>query len=86
VSASVILLALPAESAAHRLDEYLQAARVSLARDRVTLEVDLTPGAAVTPAIVALVDRDGDAVISPAEAAGLRTAGLERRRGDARWP
>jgi hypothetical protein len=68
VSVIVFMLAMPAESAAHRLDEYLQAARVSLARDRVTLEVDLTPGANIASAIVALLDRDGDDTISPLEA------------------
>ena len=68
VAVIVGVLAMPAESAAHRLDEYLQAARVSLARDRITLEVDLTPGANIAPAIVALLDRDGDNTISPIEA------------------
>jgi hypothetical protein len=67
-AAIVGVLAMPAESAAHRLDEYLQAARVSLARDRITLEVDLTPGADIAPAIVALLDGDGDNTISPIEA------------------
>ena len=62
------MLAMPAESAAHRLDEYLQAARVSLARDRITLEIDLAPGANIASAVVALLDRDGDNTISPAEA------------------
>ena len=68
VAVIVCVLAMPAESAAHHLDEYLQAARVSLARDRITLEVDLTPGANIAPAIVALLDRDGDNTISPIEA------------------
>lgn len=68
VAAIVFTLAMPAESAAHRLDEYLQAARVSLARDRVTLEVDLTPGATIASDIVTLLDRDGDETISPIEA------------------
>jgi hypothetical protein len=67
-AAIVFVLAMPAETAAHRLDEYLQAARVSLARDRITLEVDLTPGANMASAIVALLDRDGDGTISPIEA------------------
>ena len=53
---------------AHELDEYLQAARVSLARDRVVCEIDLTPGAAIAAEIVALVDRDADRLVSPAEA------------------
>jgi hypothetical protein len=68
VSAIVFTLAMPTEAAAHRLDEYLQAARISLARDRVTLEVDLTPGATIASAIVTLLDRDGDNTISPIEA------------------
>jgi hypothetical protein len=66
--AIVLLLAIPANSAAHRLDEYLQAARVSLGRDVITLEVDLTPGSNITPAIVPLLDRNGDNTISPGEA------------------
>jgi hypothetical protein len=67
-AAIAFVMALPAESSAHRLDEYLQAARVSLARDRIELEVDLTPGANIASAIVALLDRDGDNTISPVEA------------------
>jgi hypothetical protein len=69
LAAIVFALALPAKPAAHRLDEYLQAARLSLARDRITLEVDLTPGANIASAIVPLLDRDGDNTISPIEAA-----------------
>jgi len=57
----------PATARAHRLDEYLQAARVSLGRTRVLIELDLTPGATVASAIVPLIDRDADGVISPAE-------------------
>ena len=68
LAAIVVVLAVPSESAAHRLDEYLQAARVSLARDGVTLEVDLTPGANIASAVVPLLDRNGDDRISPAEA------------------
>src|SRR5688572_3513135 len=68
VAAIVFVLAMPATSAAHRLDEYLQAARLSLARDRIALEVDLTPGVNIAAAIVTLLDRDGDRRISPVEA------------------
>jgi len=67
-AAAVFVLAMPADSAAHRLDEYLQAARVSLSHDHVTLHVDLTPGANVAPAIVALLDVDRDGTITPVEA------------------
>lgn len=63
-----IVLVMSAAPSAHRLDEYLQAARVSLERTRVALEVDLTPGAAVADGIIALIDRDGDSRISPLEA------------------
>ncbi len=67
-AAIVFAVMMPAEPAAHRLDEYLQAARVSLARDRITLELDLTPGVTIASAIVPLLDRDGDSTISPVEA------------------
>ena len=59
---------LSASPSAHRLDEYLQAARVSLAHTRVELEIDLTPGASVADGIISLIDRDGDKRISPLEA------------------
>jgi hypothetical protein len=64
-----LLFALSASPSAHRLDEYLQAARVSLAHTRVELEIDLTPGASVADGIIPLIDRDGDKRISPEEAA-----------------
>ena len=52
LAAIVFALVMPAEPSAHRLDEYLQAARLSLARDRIALEVDLTPGVSIASAIV----------------------------------
>ena len=61
-------LLISASPSAHRLDEYLQAARVSLERTQVTLEVDLTPGVSVADGIIALIDRDGDNRITPFEA------------------
>jgi hypothetical protein len=73
-AAVVLLLFIPRASAAHRLDEYLQAARVSLAHDRIVLELDLTPGSNIASAIVTLLDRDGDRGISPIEA---RAYGLD---------
>ena len=53
---------------AHQVDEYLQAARLSLSHDRVTLDLDLTAGVAVAPAIIARLDANGDNRISPLEA------------------
>jgi hypothetical protein len=78
----LFVLAMPAHSAAHRLDEYLQAARISMGRNRIALEIDLTPGVNVAPAIVALLDRDGDGTISRSEAGAygesvLREVALE---------
>jgi len=77
VAAGAAMLALSARPSAHRLDEYLQAARVSLERTQVTLEMDLTPGATVADSIVALIDRDGDTRISPLEARSYAEAVLE---------
>jgi hypothetical protein len=74
VSAMVLALAGPAPAGAHRLDEYLQAARVLLERDRLLVEIDLTPGTSVAPGLIAAIDRDHDAAISPAEA---KAYGLE---------
>ena len=49
-AAIVSRLAMRADTAAHRLDEYLQATRLSLARNQITLEIDLTPGANIAAA------------------------------------
>jgi hypothetical protein len=52
---------------AHRLDEYLQAALVAIAADHVEVQLRLTPGVAVLPAVLALIDTDGDGLLSSAE-------------------
>jgi hypothetical protein len=53
-----------AQTSAHRLDQLLQAARIGIAEDRVELELDLTPGAAVSDRMIAEIDRDGDGSFS----------------------
>ncbi len=68
LSAVVVILIAPAETSAHRLDEYLQAMRVSLERGRISIEIDLTPGAIIASGIITLLDRDRDGQISPLEA------------------
>ena len=68
LAAIFAVLTMPVDSGAHRLDEYLQATRVSLARDRIGLEIDLTPGASIAADIIAVLDRDGDDAVSPTEA------------------
>src|SRR5215472_19264685 len=53
---------------AHRLDEYLQAACVTIDPDRVQVELDLTPGVAVAEKVWSAIDLDRDGRISAAEA------------------
>jgi hypothetical protein len=69
-AAAAALLALTAThlAHAHRLDEYLQATLIGLNRDGVDVEINLTPGVAVLPAVMATIDRDGDGLISKQEA------------------
>jgi hypothetical protein len=62
-----ILLALPRDASPHRLDEYLQATRIAVAREHVALEIDLTPGVAIAPRVFALVDRDADGRVTELE-------------------
>jgi hypothetical protein len=52
---------------AHRLDEYLQAARISVEPTHVALELSLTPGVSVAESIVAVIDRDRDGRVSAPE-------------------
>ena len=54
---------------AHRLDEYLQATRVSIELDRVTVEIDLTAGTSLAASVFGWIDTDGDGQLSGAERA-----------------
>ena len=65
--ACCVWLACPAPAAAHRLDEYLQATRIALAPDNVSVEIDLTPGVRVASQVAALIDVNGDGELSAAE-------------------
>jgi hypothetical protein len=53
-----LLIALTSNALAHRLDEYLQAARVSVTTNRIDVSLDLTPGVAVADQVLAAIDRD----------------------------
>ena len=75
-AAVLVLLATCGEVSGHQLDEYLQATRVSIARDRVTLDVDLTPGVTIAPAIVETLDANADNIIVPSEAGAYGRAML----------
>jgi hypothetical protein len=64
--AGILLIFAPAASA-HRLDEYLQATRLSIAANQVGVEIDLTPGVDLAPMIFALINTDHDGRISASE-------------------
>jgi hypothetical protein len=53
--------------AAHRVDEYLQATRLSIDIERVDLEIDLTAGSAVASEVFGWIDTNRDGEISNAE-------------------
>jgi hypothetical protein len=68
------------EVAAHRTEDYLQAARIGLEPDRVQITLDLTPGVAVAESFLATLDRDRDGSLSADERrqyAGLVLSALE---------
>ena len=68
IIACCVWLAHPIPSAAHRLDEYLQATRIALADGGgVSVEIDLTPGVDAAARAVALIDTNRDGSLSPAE-------------------
>ncbi|HEX5887585.1 MAG TPA: hypothetical protein VFY61_02730 [Pyrinomonadaceae bacterium] len=63
----ILLILLPQSAAAHRLDEYLQAAQINLTPTGVRIELRLTPGVDVADRIYALIDLDRNGQTSPAE-------------------
>jgi hypothetical protein len=73
-----LLSMLPGSPAgAHRLDEYLQAARVDLDLTRVEVRLALTPGVDVAETIVREIDVDRDGVLSQREQAAYVSCVLE---------
>jgi hypothetical protein len=69
----LLVLSLAGNAAAHRLDEYLQATLIGIAQGSVDLEIQLTPGVAVLPAVLSEIDRDRDGRISGEEARAYST-------------
>jgi hypothetical protein len=65
--AFTVLLACVGLADAHQLDEYLQATRIAIERDRIVFDIDLTPGASVATQIFAPIDRNSDRQISGPE-------------------
>jgi hypothetical protein len=73
----LLLLALaawPTAAQGHQLDEYLQATLVAIEPGDIRLLINLTPGTEVAAQVLAQIDRDGDGVISSAEAAAYADA------------
>ena len=63
----LVAIAGGAETSAHRLDEYLQAARIAIDPHAVHIELDLTPGTALAEAVIAGIDRNRDGSLSAEE-------------------
>jgi hypothetical protein len=64
---ALLALSLAGGAAAHRLDEYLQATLIGVARDGIEVEMQLTPGVQMLPVLMAVIDQDRDGRISPEE-------------------
>jgi hypothetical protein len=65
----VAVLMWSATAGAHRVDEYLQATRIDIERNRINLDIDLTPGIAAAARVIEAIDLDRDGVTSATEAA-----------------
>ncbi len=64
----LVVLSSAGRPSAHRLDEYLQAARLDIYPERVEIVLDLTPGGAVASQVVTALDRDQNGSIADSEA------------------
>jgi hypothetical protein len=65
---ALLALSLVGGASAHRLDEYLQATLIGVTRDGIDVEIHLTPGVAMFPVLMAVIDQDRDGRISSGEA------------------
>lgn len=63
----LVALTLIPGAAAHRLDEYLQATLIAVSPNGTDVEIQLTPGVAMLPVLMTVLDQDRDGRISPAE-------------------
>jgi hypothetical protein len=64
---ALMFLSLTGVASAHRLDEYLQATLISVEKDHVDVSMRLIPGIAVSSAVIASIDTNGDGVLTPQE-------------------
>jgi hypothetical protein len=63
----LLALSLIGCAAGHRLDEYLQATLIGVTPEGTDVEIQLTPGVAMLPVLMAVIDQDRDGRISPGE-------------------
>jgi hypothetical protein len=67
LAAAAILVLGVSPSPAHRLDEYLQGALLSVEKSSLQVQLTLTPGVAILPIVIADIDADKDGTISESE-------------------
>jgi hypothetical protein len=75
--AAVVVL-LPGCASAHPVDEVVQSVYLFIGPDAVLLELDLTPGSAVSGSVMGALDGDSDRSITDAEARAFAEMVLER--------
>jgi hypothetical protein len=75
-----LLLVFATDALAHRLDEYLQATRISVATNRIDLSIDLTPGVAIVDELLVVIDKDRDGRVSEEEGAAYAQRVLKDMR------
>jgi hypothetical protein len=64
-------------AAAHQLDEYLQATRISVTTNRIDLATDLTPGVAIVAQLLAEIDKNHDGQMGKEEVAAYAQSFLK---------
>jgi len=67
IAAAALLLVPLAPAFAHEIDEYVQAALISLEPDHIDVRLRLTPGAAVFAKVLAGIDTNADGALSRTE-------------------
>ena len=73
-----MLLAAHASAMAHRLDECLQATRISIFPDHLAIQTYITPGTLLAPGFFARIDANRDGAISEAEGRDYAEKTLQR--------
>jgi hypothetical protein len=64
---ALLVLSVAGPASAHRLDEYLQATLIGVTPNGIDVEIHLTPGVAILPGLMTVLDQDRDGRISSAE-------------------